>query len=132
MVMIKRKSNSCEYKCVIVKKLVWMWNDMSESAVCRCKHTRLYHMFTTIKNVKDGRVTPVVFCLDCDCSNFIMDKQKWISFAIIPNVIISQIGVLKLLILSEFMLVIITFWIYGNTLDRKETTFSTYLQLLTY
>ena len=88
MVMIKRISKSCECKYALVRTLVWKWTDTSETAVCRCKHTRLYHMFTTIKSVKDGKVTPVVFCLDCDCSNFIMDEQKWISFAIIPSVII--------------------------------------------
>lgn len=35
---------------------------MSDSEVCECKHTKLYHMFTTIKSLKNWEITPIVFC----------------------------------------------------------------------
>ena len=49
---------------------------MSDAEVCKCKHTKMYHMFTTIKSLKDGEITPIVFCLECECSIFKKEEQN--------------------------------------------------------
>lgn len=49
---------------------------MDDATVCKCKHTKLYHMFTTIKDIKTDKITPVVFCLEYDCSRFLEEEQK--------------------------------------------------------
>ena len=45
-------------------------NQMDEAAICRCKHPKLYHMFSTVTNVKTGKITPIEFCLECECIRF--------------------------------------------------------------
>jgi hypothetical protein len=46
-------------------------NQISEAAICKCSHAKLYHMSSTITNMKTEKITPVEFCLECECSKFI-------------------------------------------------------------
>lgn len=47
---------------------------MSEATVCRCKQPKLYHMFSSITNVRTGKIIPIEFCLECDCSKFVAEE----------------------------------------------------------
>jgi hypothetical protein len=48
---------------------------MNEVMVCRCNHSKLYHMFSTITNVRTGKIMPIEFCLECECHKFIEKEQ---------------------------------------------------------
>jgi hypothetical protein len=45
-------------------------NPMGEAIVCRCRHPKLYHMSSAVTNRRTGKITPVEFCLECDCTKF--------------------------------------------------------------
>ena len=49
---------------------------MGEATVCRCKHPKLYHMSSAITDVKTGKITPIEFCLECDCHKFMEEEGQ--------------------------------------------------------
>lgn len=49
---------------------------MGEAMICRCKHPKLYHMSSVITDIKTGKVTPIEFCLECDCNKFIEERGQ--------------------------------------------------------
>ena len=49
---------------------------MDEAMLCTCKHPKVYHMSSSITNIMTGKVTPVEFCLECDCTKFVEEKQS--------------------------------------------------------
>jgi len=57
-------------------KIEWQSNQTSEAAICKCKHPKLYHLYSTIANVETGKIRPVEFCLECECSKFIDEEQE--------------------------------------------------------
>lgn len=48
---------------------------MGEATVCRCKHPELYHMSSAITDVRTGKITPIEFCLECDCHKFVEEEE---------------------------------------------------------
>ena len=57
---------------------VWQSNQIksNEAAICKCKHPKLYHLSSTITSIKTGKITPVEFCLECDCHKFIEEEGQ--------------------------------------------------------
>ena len=49
---------------------------MGEAIVCTCTHPKLYHMSSAVTNVGTGKITPIEFCLECDCSKFIAEEKQ--------------------------------------------------------
>ena len=49
---------------------------MGKTTVCRCKHIKLYHMSTSIRILKTGKIMPIEFCLECDCHKFIGEGEE--------------------------------------------------------
>ena len=48
-----------------------------DEVFCRCKPIKLYHMVSTITDVRTGKIIPIEFCLECDCAKFrVYDQQK--------------------------------------------------------
>ena len=48
---------------------------MGEAIVCRCRHPKLYHMSSAVTNKRTGKITPVEFCLECDCTKFVEEEH---------------------------------------------------------
>lgn len=48
---------------------------MGEATVCKCKHPKLYHMFSAITDVRTGKITPIGFCLECNCPKFAEEEE---------------------------------------------------------
>lgn len=44
--------------------------------LCTCKHPKLYHMSSSIQNIRTRKVMPIEFCLECDCTKFVEEKQS--------------------------------------------------------
>ena len=54
---------------------VWQSNQIKSNQMrqqfANAKHPKLYHLSSTITSIKTGKITPVEFCLECDCHKFI-------------------------------------------------------------
>lgn len=49
---------------------------MSEAIVCRCSHPKLYHMSSAVTNIRTRKITPIEFCLECDCTKFVEREHE--------------------------------------------------------
>ncbi len=49
---------------------------MGEAAICKCKHPKLYHISTSITIVSTGKIMPIEFCLECDCTKFVEEERN--------------------------------------------------------
>ena len=75
--LMNSQQNKYYAYCEIVEQLDLLTKDGAAiksdevDATCKCKHPTLYHLFSTITNIETGIITPVQFCLECDCSKYV-------------------------------------------------------------